>query len=101
MCTRTVASSPCCPVVGLAVVPHPLLMVVLLATYEVTLPCKARPAFTVAGEITGSRAVGNLRRYQGTRRRRQRWISRYVMASLIVYIDMNVFNGAQALLHCS
>ncbi|XP_037091410.1 nuclear pore complex protein Nup88-like [Pollicipes pollicipes] len=37
VCTRTVASSPSCPVLGLAVIPHPLLMVVLLATHEVLL----------------------------------------------------------------
>ena len=33
--TRPVSSSPACPVIGLTVIPHPLLMVVLLATHEV------------------------------------------------------------------
>ena len=36
MSTRPVSSSPACPVIGLSVIPHPLLMVVLLATQEVS-----------------------------------------------------------------
>ena len=33
--TRPVSSAPACPVIGLSFIPHPLLMVVLLATHEV------------------------------------------------------------------
>jgi len=52
VCTRSVAAAPCCPVMGLCVIPHPLMMVVLLATHEVLqlpLVTKFRPTLTQTG----------------------------------------------------
>ncbi|XP_043210286.1 nuclear pore complex protein Nup88-like, partial [Amphibalanus amphitrite] len=60
--TRPVSSAPACPVIGLSVIPHPLLMVVLLATHEVLLlPLVAKfrpPAPTLAEEDESAGSVG-------------------------------------------